>query len=294
MSEASSESIEVLSRLHPADLADQLQRIEEPETAVAILRNIPKDLAATTLAELDPEVLQELSPLISEEELAALLERLPHSESTDIVGELPEERQQEVLDELPAEVASPLRTLLQYPEDTAGGIMSDEYTTLDGHGTVADALDYLRQPKLAEKSISYLYVVDKEKRLVGVVSFRDLVLTNRNVPLSNITNREITRLHVQDDQEQIARQFEHYHYLALPVVDENECLVGLVEATEALVIAQEEATEDMQLMVGVSGEERALTPWHRAIGKRLPWLFVNLMTAFAAAAVVALYEGTIA
>ncbi len=294
MSDASQENIEVLSRLHPADLADQLQRIEEPQTAVAVLRNIPKDLAATTLAELDPEVLKELSPLISEEEFATLLERLPHSESTDIVGELPVERQQEVLDELPAEVASPLRTLLQYPEDTAGGIMSDDYTTLDGHGTVGDALDYLRQPLLEEKSISYLYVVDKKDRLVGVVSFRDLVLSHRNVPLKQVTNPEITRLHVDDDQEQIARQFEHYHYLALPVVDENECLVGVVEASEALVIAQEEATEDMQLMVGVSGEERALTPWHRAIGKRLPWLYVNLLTAFAAAAVVALYESTIA
>ncbi len=294
MSDISTEQIAVLTRLHPADLADQLQRIEEPESAVLALKSMPEDLAAATLAELDPEVLKEFSPLLSEEELAGLLEHLPHSDSTDIVGELPEERQQEVLDELPVDVASPLRTLLQYPEDSAGGIMSDQYTILDGEGTIGDALDRLRDPQIQDQSISYLYVTEKSDRLVGVVSFRDLVLTNRHVSLSKVTNRDIARLHVLDDQEEIARKFEHYHYLALPVVDAEEQLVGVVEANDALIIAQEEATEDMQLMVGVSGEERALTPWHKAIAKRLPWLYVNLMTAFAAAMVVALYEETIA
>ncbi|MDA7644947.1 magnesium transporter [bacterium] len=288
------ERIAELALLHPADLADQLERMEGHEQAIAILRQIPRDLAAASLAELDPEVIHDLAPLLPGGELADLLERLPHSESTDIVGELPKEQQQYVLNELPSDVASPLRTLLQYPEDAAGGIMSDEYTTLDANGTIGDALDRLRQPAFADQNISYLYVVDENNRLAGVVSFRDLVLTQRKVPLRSVTNSKITRLHVNDDQEEIARQFEHYHYLALPVVDESERLVGVVEASEAIAIAQEEATEDMQLMVGLSGEERALTPWHKAIGKRLPWLYVNLATAFAAASVVAMYETTIA
>ncbi|MCS1408537.1 MAG: Magnesium transporter MgtE [Verrucomicrobia subdivision 3 bacterium] len=282
------------SQLHPADLADALERFDDPKEAIQIIRHISDDLAAASFAELDTEVIQELSPLLTEEELAGLLERLPHSETTDIVGELPLERQQEVLDELPLHVASPVRTLLQYPENTAGGIMSDQYTALNASGTIADALNQLRQDQRAAKEISYLYVTDDQSRLVGVASFRDLVLSPQNEPIRNITKPDVMRLKVTDDQEEIARQFEHYHFLGLPVVDESDRLIGVVEANEAIQIAQEEATEDMQLMVGVSGEERALTPWHRAIGKRLPWLYVNLLTAFAAAAVVSLYESTIA
>ena len=289
-----SERIPELSALHPADVADELQRIEAPEEALVVLRLLPSRLAALSLAELDPEVMQDLAALLKEEELVELLQFLPPSDTTDIVGELPEVRQEEVLSELPSEVASPVRDLLQYPEDTAGGIMGDEYTTLDARSTIGHALDRLREPERSQHPVSYLYVTDPEERLVGVVSFRDLVLNEPNTSLSEVTNRQVTRLIVSDDQEEIARQFEHYHYLALPVVDESDRLVGVVEANDALEIAQEEATEDMQLMVGLSGEERALTPWHRSIGRRLPWLYVNLTTAFAAAMVVSAFEETIA
>ena len=106
--------------------------------------------------------------------------------------------------------------------------------------------------------------------------------------------RDVKSLHVADDQEKIARQFEHYHYLGLPVIDDDGRLVGVVKASDALEIAAEEATEDMQLMVGLSGEERALSPWTWSISRRLPWLCINLGTAFLAASVVGLYEETIA
>ena len=144
------------------------------------------------------------------------------------------------------------------------------------------------------KEISYLYVTNNQGKLLGVASFRDLVLRPPTEPIQKITKPEVTRLKLDDDQEEIARQFERYHFLGLPVVDEEERLVGVVNANEAIQITREEATEDMQLMVGVSSEERTLTPWHKAVGKRLPWLCVNLATAFAAAAVVSAYESTIA
>lgn len=287
-------NLETLSKLHPADIADALQRLEDPQKAVALLRKIPQPLSSEAFAELEPEFIQDLSTLLSEEELAKILQRLPHNDSTDIVGELPESRQRELLDELPSALASPLRTLLQYPEDSAGGIMRDDYLTLDSWGSVSDAFEKLRKAEQEDQSVSYLYVVDSKGHLAGVLSFRDLVLSRQNIPLIEITNPNVKRLSVHDDQEEIARQFAHYHFLALPVVDEMGKLVGIVEARDALEIAREEATEDMQLMVGVSGEEQAWTPWHRAIGKRLPWLFVNLATAFAAASIVAFYEGTIA
>ena len=162
-----SERIPELSALHPADVADELQRIEAPEEALVVLRLLPSRLAALSLAELDPEVMQDLAALLKEEELVELLQFLPPSDTTDIVGELPEVRQEEVLSELPSEVASPVRDLLQYPEDTAGGIMGDEYTTLDARSTIGDALDRLREPERSQHPVSYLYVTDPEERLVG-------------------------------------------------------------------------------------------------------------------------------
>jgi len=123
---------------------------------------------------------------------------------------------------------------------------------------------------------------------------RDLVFRKPERKLEDIMNRDVKFLWVDADQEEIARRFEHYHYMGLPVLERDGRLVGLVRASDVIQVAQAEATEDMQLMVGLSGEERALTPWHKSIGRRLPWLYVNLATAFLAASVVSLFEATIA
>jgi magnesium transporter len=137
-------------------------------------------------------------------------------------------------------------------------------------------------------------VTDEDKHLIGVISLRDLVFRQPHHVIGDIINREVRAVRVDADQEEIARQFEHYHFLGLPVVDDQGRLMGVVRASDALHVAQAEATEDMQLMVGLSGEERALTPWRKSILKRLPWLCVNLGTAFCAAAVVGFFESTIA
>jgi magnesium transporter len=145
-----------------------------------------------------------------------------------------------------------------------------------------------------QEDVSYLYVTDSDQKLMGVVSLRDLVFRKPHRRIEEIMNREVKSVRVDADQEEIARQFEHYHYLGLPVVDYTGRLAGIVRANDVLEIAQEEATEDMQLMVGLSGEERALTPWRKSMRTRLPWLYINLATAFLAAAVVGFFEDTIA
>jgi magnesium transporter len=144
------------------------------------------------------------------------------------------------------------------------------------------------------EDVSYLYVTDHARRLLGVVPIRELVFARPDKRIAEIMKRDLATVRVDDDQEEIARRFEHYHFLGLPVVDRLGRLVGIVKATDALEIAREEATEDMQLMVGLSGEERALTPWNKVVGRRLPWLYVNLATAFLAAFVVGIFEETIA
>ncbi|MDQ2659609.1 MAG: CBS domain-containing protein, partial [Verrucomicrobiota bacterium] len=189
-----------------------------------------------------------------------------------------------------------MRRLLRYPEDTAGGVMTNRFIALREEMTVEEVRDLLRARAQEERTedIAYLYVTDADQRLVGVVSLRDLVFRQEGRRMSEFLNREVKFVRDDTDQENLVQQFERNHYLGLPVLDAEDRLVGAVKASDALEFASKEATEDMQLMVGLSGEEHALTPWQQSIRGLLPWLYINLVTAFAAAFVVGLFENTIA
>ena len=172
--------------------------------------------------------------------------------------------------------------------------MSDRFITLKTEEKVEDCQRRLRETADRKRDdISYLYVVDDETRLVGVVPLRELVFAKPTSSVEEVMDRDIKFLRVDDDQEAVARRFENYGYMGLPVLDKGGAMVGVVNASEAFEVAQEEATEDMQLMVGLSGEERSSTPWSTSITRRLPWLCVNLLTAFMAAVVVGYFESTI-
>jgi magnesium transporter len=283
-----------LHTLHPADIADRLQRCD-PEEAVEALVELPPKLAASAFGELEAERAEELMALLDAGRLQTLLMNLPHPDAVDLIGYLPAERREEILKALPVPLESDLRGLLRYPEDSAGGIMHDRFIVLRGDQTLAQVLQQLRsKPVEEEQEVSYLYVTDARRRLVGIVPIRDLVFKDPELKVRDVMDPTVTSVRADMDQEALALEFEHYHYLGLPVVDDRQRLVGIVKASDILQVAQEEATEDMQLMVGLSGEERLLTPWQRSVGRRLPWLYVNLATAFLAAMVVNLFESTIA
>src|SRR5262249_10079546 len=159
--------------------------------------------------------------------------------------------------------------------------------------TIQQAQEALRAREEKDLTdVSYLYVADQQQKLLGVVSLRDLVFRKPDRKLQEVMNRDVKFLFADADQEEITRQFEHYHYMGLPVLERDGRVVGLVRASDLIEVAQDEATEDMQLMVGLSGEERALTPWQKSVRRRLTWLYINLATAFLAAAVVNLFEAT--
>jgi magnesium transporter len=283
--------------LHPADAADQLQRMPVEEARKALLQ-LSKAEAADVLAELDEELRPRLLEGMSSPELAGIISELEHSEAADVVAQLPEERRPEVMAGLPSDEKAQVSTLLVYRPDTAGGIMSDQFIRLRSEQTVDECLQLLQgkaeQTKSTTEVVSYLYVTDDAARLVGIISMRDLVFRGRQRSIGEIMNRDVKHVSVNDDQEKIAQLFERYHYLALPVLDHDGRLVGVVSAQQVMDVIKDEATEDMQLMVGLSGEERALTPWQQSIRGRLPWLCINLATAFLAGAVVGFFEGTIA
>src|SRR3954471_8838911 len=280
--------------IHPADLADELQRLT-PEEAQERLRALPKEQVAAVVQELDDELRPRLLAGLPEKELRELLEALPHNEAADVIGSLPQEQQEEVIEQLPQKDQAEVANLLQYPRDTAGGIMSDDFIALRQEQTVEECLRRLRgKAEEGPEHISYLYVTDSDCKLIGIISLRDLVFRRPERKIGELMNRDVKCVSVNDDQEKIARLFEHYHYLALPVLEQDGRLVGIVSAKAVMGVIQHEATEDMQLMVGLSGEERAYTPWRTSIRRRLPWLCINLLTAFVAGAVVQIFEGTIA
>jgi magnesium transporter len=295
MSDKISINLEDLLRLHPADIADRLQRLSGEE-AGALLRRLPKETAAAVLVEAEKEKLPDLLAAFSTAQLAELFQQLPPGGAVDLLPHLSAARRREALAAIPPDRAGELKSLMRYPEDTAGGIMDSRFIALRDDMTVGQVRELLRGRAQKERveDVAYLYVTDAQGRLVGIVSLRDLVFRRDDRRVDEIMNRDVKRVRATDDQEEVTRQFEHYHYLGLPVLDAEDRLVGVVKASDALAIARKEATEDMQLMVGLSGEERALTPWHKAIGRRLPWLYVNLLTAFAAAAVIGIFESTIA
>lgn len=284
---------ETLRRQHPADVADLLIRLPLGE-AVATLRELPPELAGRVLVEIAPEAAADYMDAFEPGALAALMAGLPSDEATDLAALLEPIRRRDLLALLPEELALHVESLLVYPPDTAGGIMSEDFIMLRADRTAQECqADLRRRPRATLPDVSYLYVTDGARRLVGVVPLRDLVFARPDQRIGDIMSREVRTLPVDADREEIALQFERYRFLGLPVVDGQGRLQGIVKSSDALEIAQAEATEDMQLMVGLSGEERSFTPWQKALGRRLPWLYVNLATAFAAAGVVSLFEAQI-
>ena len=185
-----------------------------------------------------------------------------------------------------------VESLLEYGEQTAGRIMNPQVFALNEDLTVGEAITALQSSRDVEM-VFYLYVVDARRHLVGVTSLRRLLLVSPETPLKRIMTPEVTSVRVDTDQEEVARQVASYNLLAVPVVDEENKLVGVVTVDDVIDVIKDEATEDLLRLAGVSGDERIATPAGEAIRKRLPWLGVNLVTAFVAASVVALFEGTI-
>src|SRR5262245_20086594 len=218
MPEDASLKLEELLELHPADVADRLQRLSTDDAQQILLR-LPRPLAAQVLIELEKERLRELVEPFSTQDLVEVLQELAPNAAADLVGELPPEVRRQILSALPAEKSAPIKALLRYGEDTAGGIMSDRFIALRSDYTVQQSQELLRGRAERPEDVSYLYVTNEAQRLLGVVSLRDLVFRRPERRIGEIMNGDVKFVRVDADQEEIARRFEHYHYLGLPVVD---------------------------------------------------------------------------
>ncbi len=276
---------------HPADQADLVERLDEDERRLILARLRPDQLA-DVLEYLDEEVRADIVETLPPEVLAPLLERVDEDVAVDIIQDLPREQAAEVLPLLDEPEA--FRELLAYPEDSAGGIMSREFVALRRNWTVDESIQFLRSSSPAVDHPFYLYAVDDSGVLIGVVSLRAIVTSAPETPIAAIMSEETISVRVTDDREIAAERMRHYSLLALPVVDDDGRLRGVISSYNLLDVQVEEATEDMYRMVGLTEEESLFRPLRQSVPPRLGWLYINLCTAFLAAVTVSFFQGTIA
>jgi len=232
--------------------------------------------------------------MLSDARLTAVLERLDTDDAADLLGKLPEERLDRLLRRASPEVRRNVAGLLTYPEDSAGGIMKTEVATAPATSTVRDVVDYIRKRADDFHDVNDVFVADAQRRLVGRVPLRALLLYDEDAVLADFMEPEPVSVEVDVDQEEVARMFEKYDLLALPVVDALGRVVGRITVDDIVDVIAEEATEDILKLAGVGEESIATGGPLQAVRSRLPWLAFNFVTAALSAFIIAQFEETIA
>jgi magnesium transporter len=256
---------QLLTELGPNENAEILEHVE-PEEALQVLEGIENPVVSQILDETSPDVAADILKDLPQERSAAILEGMQESE-----GVIP---------------------LLEHPDDTAGGLMVPDYPVVRESLSAANALDRLRLMGSRAEDFGSVFVIDDDNKLVGTVSITRLALARPSTVIADLVQREFVSVRTDADQEESARLMERYNVNELPVLDQEGRLVGVILAEDMVDVVEEEATEDMYRMAGVAGE-RILGPLRTSLKNRLPWLYVNLATAFLAALVISLFESTI-
>src|SRR6185369_8946566 len=291
---ATANLVNLLHKQHPADLAQVFSELGEKDRAIsfAVLVERNSKLAMEALSELGPEGGAALLADRSAEDIARLLHDLPSDDAAAIIDNLPEALSAAVLELIEKRPGDEVGELLEYDEQTAGRIMNPKVFALSEDMTAGEAITTLQGSRDVEM-VFYLYVVDLRRHLVGVISLRRLLLVSPATPLKRIMTTDITSVRTDTDQEEVARLVASYNLLAIPVVDDENKLVGVITVDDVIDVIKDEATEDVYRLAGVAGDDRVFSSAGESLRKRVPWLQVNLVTAFLAASVVSLFEGKI-
>ena len=277
----------------PVLAAHHLETMEEGD-AVSVLASLPPGLTAQVFSHLQPNfaaaMLRSLPPNI----FSATVEKLDSQQAAALFFHLSQEQRQALIDRLPEKSRYQIQEILTYPENSAGRVMSAQFLAFHSDVKVKNAIQRIRLLARKKTPSSYAYVVDRENKLVGVMNMHDLMLAPGDAALEAVMRQDVFAVNCFMDREQVAEELSKRRYFAAPVVDNENRLLGVVKAEQLIEDVQEEATEDIQKMFGAGGDERVFSPVRFSLAKRLPWLHVNLATAFLAGSVVAHFENIIA
>ena len=283
---------EALVESVPGDAADVLEELSE-EAAVELLGDMAPGDAAVILEEISPELAADILVELPVETAASALDSMDPEDAADLIGELPEDAAEVVLGAMSSEEADAVRRLLVYPPDSAGGLMSQDVAVLPIGLTVGEAIERIRVLNDELDDLSYVYVIDDDHRLKGVISFRDLVFERPGSGLDEAMVADPVSVTAFADREEVAELVQRYHLFGVPVTDDDGRLLGMVTTDAVLEAVQEEASEDFATAVGAGAEENVYSNVLRSARMRLPWLLINLLLGLAVALVIEQQTGII-
>jgi magnesium transporter len=281
---------ELIGDLHQADVGDLIEALD-PELRPRLVKLMGHDFDFSALTEVDDTVREEILDELPPAAVAEGVRELDSDDAVAILADLPKEEQTEILEQLPPPERVALARSLFYPENSAGRRMQTEFTAVPPVWTVGRTIDYLRETPDLPDRFWEIYVVDPAGRLQGTVALDRLLRTKRPVPIAELIDEELHPVRVTDDQEDVARLFEHYDLVATPVVDGADRLVGVITFDDIVDVIEQEAEEDIRALGGVGREEELSDPVLFVARGRFNWLLVNLATAFLASSVLGLFEG---
>ena len=280
-----------LAELNEADAADLMDQLEE-EDMLKVFRILPKDLAADVFSYLEVENQQTIITSLKEREAANIIDNLMADDATDFLEEMPANVVKKLLASASPETRRDINLLLRYPEDSAGSIMTVEFVDLKENLTVAQAIERIRKVGLDSETINICYVLDQQRRLIGTVALRYLLLSNDDEIIGDIMHENIISINTLMDQEEVANQFKKYDFTSMPVVDNENRLVGIITVDDVVDIMEEETTEDMEKMAAIVPSDKPYmkTSVWETFKKRIPWLLLLMVSATFTGHIITAFE----
>ncbi len=282
---------EILEDVHPEDLLDAIRQYDDDRAL--LFGKLPENMLASIIDQAQDDEKAELLEQFPDPLKAKVISEMSSDELVDLLGTVTPEEADELLVRIDDDEARMVKQLLSYDPHTAGGIMATEFIAIKENMTIGETLKYLQEKAPQAETAYYVYVLDEDGKLKGVVSLRDIVISNFDVVVSQIVNENVISVTVDKDQEEVGHIFEKYGFLTIPVVDETEKMIGIITVDDIIKIVRDEDTEDIYRLAGISEGEKIQGDIADSVKRRLPWLFVNLFTALLASITVSLFEGTI-
>ncbi len=285
---------ENINNMHPADVAVLINNLSDEEDIKKVFALLTPENASEVLLDLHDNIKEDILETIKKDRLVKIIDEMDSDEATDIISELDEETSEHVLQKIDKEESENIKKLLSYPEETAGGLMQTEVIAVHKDMKRDEIIEYIRQEYEEVENLHYVFVVDDDNKLVGELEIPKLLLARKNQTAAELMETDFVSVPVTMDQENVAHLFRKYDAYILPVVDEENHLLGRITVDDIIDVIDEEASEDAYKMVGLESEDRVFTPPLQSVKKRLPWLTLNLFTALIISSVVGLFEETIA
>ncbi|MDB5120889.1 MAG: magnesium transporter [Sphingobacteriales bacterium] len=283
----------LIAEYHASEIAILFESLPQ-EARERIISLLPAELASEVISEMDAEfhperLLENLHP----ERRSEIIEELDYDDATDLISQLPEDQQKEILEELDEEDATNIRSLLKYEEDTAGGLMNTQVIKINENLIKKDALDEIIRQSEEMEEFYTINVVNDANILTGIVSLKDIIKARYSIKIKELIKPDFVYVKAETDQEEVAKLISQYNLTSIPVVDDHMRLLGRITFDDVIDVMQEENTEDILKISGVSEDEELAGNWREAVKSRLPWLILNLGTAFLASSVIRHFDGTI-